>query len=804
MKFTLSWLKSHLDTSADLDTIMRSLTMTGLEVEAVVDRSKELAPFRVAYVVSAEPHPNADKLRVCTVDTGTERIQVVCGAPNARAGIKGVFAPSGSTIPRNGMVLKPSTIRGVASNGMLCSAYEMGLSDDHDGIIELPEEAPLGQPFAAVMGLDDPMLDIKITANRADCLGVRGIARDLAAVGLGTLKKLPVEKIPGRFASPVGVEIADLKACPLFLGRYIRGVKNGPSPRWLQDRLTSIGLRPISALVDITNFFTFDLDRPLHVFDAGKLSGSLSLRAAEAGETLQALNGKEYTLEAGMTVICDGSGVISLGGVIGGETTGCSETTTDVFIEAALFDPTLTAATGRKLNLQSDARYRFERGLDPAFVFEAMELATRLVLDLCGGEPGEIVVAGAEPAWQRSVTLRPERVATLGGLAVESAEITRILTTLGCTIERAMEQGGEVFQVALPSWRGDIEGEADLVEEVLRIHGYDHIPVVPMSLESALPRPALDPAQRRAGLVRRTLAERGLNEAVTFSFMSSALLGAGNHAFFGEIKPELMVANPISADLDVMRPNILPNLLAAAKRNADRGYGDVALFELGPQYADDTPAGQRDLASGIRVGRFARKQWNDPGRNVDVFDAKADAMAALAAAGAPIENLQVTSDPPASYHPGRGGSIRLGPKTVLAHFGEIHPRFVAALDLRGPAVGFEIFLDAIPAAKSARQRPALKLSSFQPLERDFAFLVDEAVTAEQLLRAAKGADRKLIADVRLFDVYTGQGVPEGKKSLAITVTLQPVEATLTDEQIDGFSKILVAEVTKRTGGVLRA
>jgi phenylalanyl-tRNA synthetase beta chain len=499
-------------------------------------------------------------------------------------------------------------------------------------------------------------------------------------------------------------------------------------------------------------------------------------------------------------VICDDSGVVSLGGVIGGEATGCSETTTDVFIEAALFDAVSTAATGRKLNLQSDARYRFERGLDPAFVFDAMEIATRLVLDLCGGEPGEVIFAGAEPDWQRSLSLRPERVASLGGLAVPDAEITRILTTLGCTVE----SGDGAFRVALPSWRGDIEGEADLVEEVLRIHGYDHIPVVPMSLETALPRPALDPGQRRAGLVRRTLAERGLNEAVTFSFMSSALLGAGNQTLFGPVKPELLVANPISADLDLMRPNILPNLLSAAKRNADRGYGDVALFELGPQYADDTPEGQRDLATGIRVGRFARKQWNDPGRAVDVFDAKADALAALAAAGAPIENLQVTADPPAWYHPGRGGSIRLGPKTVLAHFGEIHPRFVAALDLRGPAVGFEIYLDAVPFAKSARQRPALKLSPFQPLERDFAFLVDASVTAEQVLRAARGVDRKLITDVRLFDVYTGPGVPEGKKSLAITVTLQPLEATLTDEQIDGFSKTLVAEITKRTGGVLRA
>jgi phenylalanyl-tRNA synthetase beta chain len=800
MKFTLSWLKSHLDTDLDLPALVRSLTMLGLEVDAVTDRSKELAPFRVAYVVSAEPHPNADKLRVCVVDTGEAQLQVVCGAPNARAGIKGVFAPEGSTIPRSGMVLKPSTIRGVASNGMLCSGYEMALSDDHDGIIELPEDAPVGQPFATVMGLDDPLLDVKITANRADCLGVRGIARDLAAAGFGRLKPLQVEKIAGRFPSPIGVEIADPAACPLFVGRWIRGVKNGPSPRWLQDRLLSIGLRPISALVDITNFTTFDLDRPLHVFDAGKLQGGLIVRAAEAGESLAALNGKEYALQPGMTAICDRSGVISLGGVIGGGSTGCSEATIDVFIEAALFDPVRTAATGRQLNLQSDARYRFERGLDPAFVFDAMEIATGLVLGLCGGEPGEITVAGAEPEWRRRLELRPERVAGLGGLAVPDDEIIRILTALGCTVER----DGSGFAVSLPSWRGDIEGEADLVEEVLRIHGYDHIPVVPLRPMTALPRPALDAAQRRAGMVRRSLAERGLNEAVTFSFMSSALLGAGNQTLFGPVKPELLVANPISADLDLMRPNILPNLLSAAKRNADRGYGDVALFEVGPHYGDDTPEGQRDLVAGIRVGRQALKQWNGPGRTVDVFDAKADALAALAASGAPIENLQVTADPPAWYHPGRGGTIRLGPKTVLAQFGEIHPRFVAALDLRGPAVGFEVFLDVVPFPKSQRQRAALKLSPFQPVERDFAFLVDEAVTAEQVLRAARGADRKLIADVRLFDVYTGAGVPEGKKSLAITVTLQPVEATLTDEQIEGFAKMLVAQMTKLTGGVLRA
>jgi|HubBroStandDraft_1064217.scaffolds.fasta_scaffold00011_39 phenylalanyl-tRNA synthetase beta chain len=800
MKFTLSWLKSHLETEADLASLVGRLTMLGLEVDGVTDRSTALAPFRVGLVVSAEPHPNADKLRVCIVDTGTERVQVVCGAPNARAGMKGVFAPTGSTIPHNGMVLKPGVIRGVASNGMLCSAREMGLSEDHEGIIELPDTAPPGASFARELGLDDPLLDVKITANRADCLGVRGIARDLAAAGAGRLKPLAVEKIPGRFESPIGVEIEDLAACPLFVGRHIRGLKNGPSPRWLQDRLASIGLRPISALVDITNFTTFDLDRPLHVFDAGKLRGGLTLRSARAGESLAALNGKIYALQPGMTAICDTSGVVSLAGVIGGETTGCSLATTDVFIEAALFDPVRTAATGRRLNLQSDARYRFERGLDPAFVFDAMEIATRLVLELCGGEAGEIVVAGAEPNWRRRVALRPERVASLGGLAVPDGEIARILTALGCN---AGLEGG-VFDVTLPSWRSDIEGEADLVEEVLRLYGYDHIPVVPMPLATALPRPALDAGQRRAGLVRRSLAERGLYEALTFSFMSSALLGAGNQTLFGPVRPELLVANPISTDLDLMRPNILPNLLSAAKRNADRGQGDVALFELGPQYGDDSPEGQRDLAVGIRVGTLSPKQWNDRGRSVDLFAAKADALAGLAAAGAPIETVQVTADPPAWYHPGRGGSIRLGPKIVLAHFGEIHPRLVAAFDLRGPVVGFEIHLDAVPFAKSSRQRPPLKLSPFQPVARDFAVLVDESVPAEQVLRAARGVDRKLVGDVRLFDLYRGEGVPAGKKSLAFTVTLQPFEATLTDEQIESFSRTLVAQIEKLTGGVLRA
>jgi phenylalanyl-tRNA synthetase beta chain len=799
MKLTLSWLKSHLETSADLDTLIRTLTMQGLEVDAVVDRAKDLKPFTVAHVLSAEQHPNADKLRVCQVETASGTLQVVCGAPNARAGIKVVFAPIGSTIPKNGMVLKPTAIRGVDSNGMLCSAFEMGLSEDHDGIIELPAEAAVGQPFASVLGLDDPMLDVKITANRADCLGVRGIARDLAATGIGTLKPLDVPVIPGSFASPIGVAIADTKACPLFIGRLVKGVRNGPSPQWLQDRLLSIGLRPISVLVDITNFMTFDLDRPLHVFDAGKVKGALKIHPAQGGETLAALNGKTYTLEAGMTAISDETGVVSIAGVIGGESTGCDEATTDVFIEAALFDPVRTAATGRRLNLQSDARYRFERGLDPAFVPDAMAIATRLVLELCGGEASEIVVAGSEPEWRRTLSLRTSRVASLGGVAVPEESIRRILTTLGCVVSGS----GEALSVVVPSWRADIEGEADLVEEVLRIHGYDHIPTVALPRLTVLPTVALDPGQRRAGLVRRTLAGRGLDEAVTFSFMPSTVLEAEGGKIFGGAKRELRVANPISADLDAMRPSILPNLLAAAGRNAARGYGDVQLFELGPQYADDTPAGQALVAAGIRVGRTGKKLWNDPGRPVDPYQVKADALAALAAAGAPVENLQVTADPPGWYHPGRGGAIRLGPKTVLAHFGEIHPRLMRVLDLKGPAMGFEVYLDAVPPAR-AKAQGGFRPSAFQPVERDFAFLVDEAVTAEQVLRAVRGSDRKLVSDVRLFDVYTGAGVPEGKKSLALTVTLQPVEATLTEAALDAVTKQITAQVAKLTGGSLRA
>jgi phenylalanyl-tRNA synthetase beta chain len=794
VKTTIDWLKTHLDTSAAVGAIVERLVMLGHDVEGVENRAEALAPFTIASVVSAERHPNADRLKVCLVDTGQGQVQVVCGAPNAHTEMRGVFAPAGTVIPRTGSILRETVIRGVASRGMLCSAYELGLGEDHEGIIELPEDAPVGAQYASYAGLGDTVLDIKVTPNRADCLGVRGVARDLAASRLGSLKPLDATPVPGCFRSPIGIQIEDRSACPLFLGRHLRGVRNGLSPDWLRSRLEAIGLRPISALVDITNFLTFDVNRPLHVFDAGRLAGDLTVRLARPGETLLALNGQEYALDPEMTAIADEAGVQSLGGVIGGETTGCTEATTEVFIEAALFDPVRTAATGRKLNISSDARYRFERGLDPAFVGDGLEIATGLMLDLCGGEASEIVTAGAVPDWRRRYVLRSERPATLGGLEVPPEESAAILTALGFAVE---SPAGGALAVEPPSWRGDILGEADLVEEVLRVKGYDQIPAVPLDRDTALSRPSLSPAQRRAELVRRTLAARGLVEAVTFSFIS-----AREAELFGGAKPELRLVNPISADLDAMRPSLLPGLVSAARRNADRGFPDAALFEVGPLYRDDTPDRQALVAAGLRAGHTGPKHWHEKGREVDLYDVKSDALAALAAMGAPADNIQVTADPPAWYHPGRAGALRLGPK-VLGAFGELHPAVAAALDARPPIAGFEVFLDAVPEPRAARAKPPVHLSVFQPIERDFAFVVDRDLPAETLLRAARGVDRKLVSEIRLFDVYQGAGLPEGKKSVAVTVVLQPQERTLTDAEIESFSQRLITQVEKATGGHLR-
>jgi len=802
LKFTLAWLKEHLETDATPAAIAETLTMVGHEVESINDPAARFGAFTVGYVKEARAHPNADRLQVCIVETGQGEVQVVCGAPNARTGMKGVFAPAGSVIPGTGAKLKAGTLRGEASNGMLLSEREMGLSDEHEGIIELPDDAVMGAPAAAALGLTDSMLDAAITPNRGDCLGVRGLARDLAAAGLGRLKPVDETSVPGAFASPIAwrrdFPAAADAACPYVAGRYFRNVRNGPSPKWLQDRLRAIGLRPISALVDITNFVTYDLNRPLHVFDADKVSGDLAMRLARPGEEIAALDGRTYQLDPEMVVIADDNGPHGIGGIMGGEASSCTETTRNVFLEVALFDPVRVATTGRKLGILSDARYRFERGIDPRSAVWGVEVAARLIADLCGGEASEVVHAGTLPTPRQQITLRPARVAALGGVDVAVAEQTRILTDLGFDVAGA----GKALSVTVPSWRGDVDGEADLVEEVLRIHGYDKIPTVALTRETALPQPVLTLAQRRVSVARTALARRGLYEAVTFSFISEDL---ARH--FGEVHDKLRLVNPISADLDIMRPAVLPGLAAAAARNADRGTGDVALFEIGPQYDDITPTGQTRVAAGIRTGAAAPRHWAGGDRDADAFDGKGDALAALGACGAPVENLQSTADAPAWYHPGRSGVLRLGPK-VLANFGELHPRLLNALDLRGPVAAFEVFLDAIPSPKagkggSGRQRPALVLSPFQAISRDFAFIVDASVPAEKLLRAAKGADKALITSVALFDLYAGKGIEDGKKSLAIAVTLQPTTHTLTDAEIDAVAAKIVAQVTKATGGVLR-
>ena len=797
MKFTLSWLKTHLDTSADAETIARKLTDLGLEVEGIEDKAKALAPFTVGYVVEAVKHPNADKLRVCKVDTGSGIVQVVCGAPNARTGMKGVFAPAGSHIPGTGVDLKAGVIRGEASNGMLCSAREMGLGTDHDGIIELSDDAPVGASFAAYRKLDDPIFEIKITPDRADCLGVRGAARDLAAAGIGTLKPLAATRVAGGYKSPVQwkIDAGASTACPIVAGRHFRGVKNGRSPQWLQDRLISIGLRPISALVDITNFVTFDLGRPLHVFDADRLQGDTVMRPARQGETIAALDGKTYELELGMVVIADAAGPAAIGGIMGGAATGCSDATVNVFLEVALFDPIHVARTGRKLGIISDARYRFERGVDPVSIGWGIDIATQLILELCGGDASDITQAGEMPAWRREIRYRTTRVMSLGGVDVVPAEQQRILSALGFGIEA---KEADVWEIAVPSWRADVEGEADIVEEVLRVHSFDAIPATSMVRTTALPVQAVSAGQRRVQQAKRLLAARGLNEAVTFSFMPSdvARLFAGGNRL-------ILLANPISADLDAMRPSILGNLLLAAGRNAARGFADLGVFEIGPSYADETPKGQILAASGIRVGQAVPRHWSVRQRPVDAFDAKADALALLSAFGVPVENLQVISDAPAHYHPGRSATLRLGPQ-VLAQFGELHPKVLKALDLKGPAVGFEVFLERLPTPRAkGTARPLLNASAFQPLERDFAFVVDAATPAEKLVKAAKGADKTLITEVRVFDVFAGTGVGEGKKSLALSVTLQPREKTLTDPEIEAVAAKVVAAVNKATGGELR-
>jgi phenylalanyl-tRNA synthetase beta chain len=817
MKFSLSWLKTWLDTDASLEEILNTLSAIGLEVEGVENKADALKPFVIAEILEATRHPNADKLQACRVSAGGAELSVVCGAPNARTGLRVVLAPVGALIPTSGLVLKAGEIRGVKSEGMLTSYRELGLGEDHEGIIELPADAPIGENFAKWAGLDEPVIEIAVTPNRGDALAVRGVARDLAAAGLGKLKPFTAPKVLGEGPSAILWKNEFVEATPWILGRTIRGVKNGESPEWLKKRLESIGLRPINALVDITNFFTFDIGRPLHVFDVNKINGgTLTLRRGIPGESFIGLHGKEVKPGAEDCVIADAAGPQSLAGITGGETTGSDEATTDVFIECALFDRVKIAQTGQRTGIFSDARQRFERGIDSQLLPEALDAATAMIQEICGGVASEITEAGARPEWNRAAKLRFERIKSFGGSDISASEAVAALVRLGFVPQ---EEDAASITVAVPSWRNDvgqppaldqapdlphakaaaegaafIEPEVDLIEEVLRLRGLDAIAAVSLPVDRLIPAPILTPKQVRTALARRTLAARGMLECVTFSFADDATC-----ALFGDASEGLRLANPIAADLNQMRPTPLVTLAQAAARNVARGFADFGLFETGPAYMEDRT--QSLVAGGIRCGGTPLSAIS-PMRAYDALDAKADALAVLAALGVPMDAVTTTPGGPGYYHPGQSGALMQGPKTTLARFGALHPALCAKLDLPTGSVAFEIFLDAIPEPKK-RKKAAPTLSSFQPLRRDFAFLVGEDVASEAVLRAAKGAERNLITNVTLFDCYQGKGVPEGQVSLAIAVTLQPMEKSLTDAEIETVCTKIIAEVAKKTGGVLR-
>lgn len=807
MKFTLSWLKNHLETEADVHQIADAMTMAGLEVEEVVDPAAKLAPFTVARIVSAERHPNADRLQVCQVETIDGMKEIVCGAPNARAGLVTIYAPIGAYVPGLGVTLVEKPVRGVVSNGMLCSASELELADESDGILELPETLQVGAPAAGVFGAE-PVIDFEVTPNRPDWLGVAGIARDLAAAGAGVLKTWKIAPVRGGFPSPIAVRIEAPELCPVFAGRLIRGVKNGPSPEWLQRRLAAIGLRSINRLVDVTNLIAYDQARPLHVYDAGKLVGTeIVVRvgqvsagaehiAAGTHEQLIALDGKTYSVSEVDCVIADAAGErpIGLGGVMGGLSTGCSDETTDVFVESAWFEPIAIAQTGRLHGIHSDAQYRFARGVDPASVVPGLELATRLILDLCGGEPSEITVAGQAPASPTGFAFDPAHVRRLSGLDVSEDRIAEILQALGFAIQR-----GASWTVTPPSWRRDVEGPADLVEEVARIEGFDRLPETPLP---PVARPAggvLSPRQARVRTARRALAALGYSEAVTWSFTKQSTA-----ALFGGGDARLVLENPIAADLDCMRPSILPNLIEAAARNAARGHADAALFEIGPIYLGDGPADQRTVIAGL-IAPHAARHWSGAGEEA-LFGLKGDLMNVLEEIGAPVAALQLAQGQNRPWwHPGRSARLQLGPKTVMAEFGALHPGVLKSLDADGPMMAFEIVLDAVPEprGKAGKTRGAADLAKLTPLTRDFAFVVEEAKPAGDLVRAAAGADKTLITEVRVFDVYRGKGVDDGFKSVALEVVIQPREATLTEAEIEALSARIVAAAEKQ-GARLRA
>lgn len=791
MKITIDWLRQHLDFDGGVDEVVATLNRIGHEVEGVDNPAEKLAGFRIAKVLTAERHPQADKLQVLSVDTGDGTpLQVVCGAPNARAGLIGVLGLPGATVPANGMELKVSAIRGVESNGMMCSTRELELGDDHDGIIELPVDAPIGTAFADYAGANDPVVDISITPNRQDCMGVRGIARDLAAAGLGTLKPLAVPVVEGNGPCAVEIRTDDPEGCPAFYGRTISGVTNGTAPEWMRRRLNAVGQRSISALVDITNYVMLDLGRPSHAYDRAKLNGAVVARKASQGETVTALNGKDYTLSASMTVIADDSGVHDIAGIMGGEHSGCSETTTDVLLEVAYFTPERIALTGQALGLTSDARSRFERGVDPAFLDDATAILTALILDICGGTASEIVRAGQPPLATATIAYDPARVATLGGLDVAPDRQKAILESLGFGVAAD-------WAVTVPSWRRDVHGSADLVEEVARIVGFDHIPSVPLPRDAGVAKPTATPQQLTERKLRRAAAAAGFHEAVTWSFISeaeAARVGGGAWT----------LANPISEDMKVMRPSLLPGLLSAAQRNQNRGASSVRLFELGRRYLSDS---ERPTLALLMAGERSERGWQSgKAQGFDVFDAKRAVIALLEAAGAPADRLQVMPvEDSASpiWHPGQSATLRLGPKTVLAEFGAVHPALAKAFDVDGTVIAAQIFFDAIPAKRSGGPvRDAFTPPTLQSVGRDFAFLVPDTLPAGDLVRAVRGADKALITDARLFDRFAGQGVPEGQVSLAVEITLQPGDKSFTDAEIKVVSDKVIAAATK-LGAVLR-
>ena len=776
MKFSLSWLKSHLDTDADAATVAEKLTSIGLEVEEVSNPAEMLRPFKVARVLTAGPHPQADKLQVLTVDTGSgEPLQVVCGAPNARAGMLGVFGGSGTYVPGSDITLKQATIRGVESNGMMCSARELQLGDNHDGIIELPDDAPVGTSFADYAELDDAVFDVAITPNRQDCMVVHGIARDLAAAGLGRLKSIDVPVVDGSFDNQIEIRIEDPEGCPAFYGRMVRGLSNKASPEWMQQRLKAAGQRPISALVDITNYVMLDHGRPSHAYDVKTLSGAVVARRAAEGETVIALNEKEYPLDPSMTVIADDNNAHDIGGIMGGEHSGVSPETTDVLLEVAYFDPKRIARTGQRLMLTSDARSRFERGVDPAFLDDGLAIITGLILDICGGEASRVTRAGTPPVQAKRVAFKPERAAGLGGIDVPVDEQIAILERLGFSMD-----GNEAV---VPSWRRDIDGSADLVEEVVRMVGYDAIPSTPLPRANGVAQATATRGQMIERKIRRAAAARGLDEAINWSFISeaeAALFGGAPH----------VLANPISEEMKVMRPSLIPGLAAAARRNADRGAAAIRLFEVGRRYLAD---GEKPTVTLLLAGNASPRGWQDGKATAfDAHDAKSEVLALLEAAGAPVASLQLAMNAGPTWHPGRSATLGLG-KAVLAAFGELHPRIAKALDAPVGTVAAELYLDAIPAPRGKeRARAAFAPPTLQPLSRDFAFIVPADLAADALVRAIRGADKQLITAVRVFDRYQGeQGL-----SLALEVTLQPVDKSLTEVEIGEVSGKIVAAAGK--------